>query len=265
MHLQVLSSGSKGNATLVRAEEAHVLLDAGLPMKHLDARFEAAGVAPTRLDHIVLTHGHLDHARSSGLLAHRSGATIHCCQALMRNKSLRKAPRFATLRPGNSTPLPGPRDGDGLALRAVVIPHDANPTVALRLTHETSDGPRVAVILTDMGRPDARAAEALTGAHVLVLEFNHDTAMLRDGPYPAALKRRVGGDLGHLSNDQAAEMLRLLAGPELHTLVLAHLSDTNNTPELARTAARSVLAELGREDVRVLVASQYEVGPNLPV
>ena len=116
-----------------------------------------------------------------------------------------------------------------------------------------------------LGRADAHVARGLCGAHVLVLEFNHDVQMLSDGPYPAALKRRVGGERGHLSNLQAAELLERLAGPELHTLVLAHLSEANNEPERALDSARGALARTGLEGVRVLVASQHEVGPNLAV
>jgi phosphoribosyl 1,2-cyclic phosphodiesterase len=99
----------------------------------------------------------------------------------------------------------------------------------------------------------------------LILEFNHDERMLADGPYPVPLKRRVSGDRGHLSNEQAAVMLTAMAGPELHTLVLAHLSATNNTPELALEAAHGALEQAGLEHVEVLVATQDEVGPNLKI
>ena len=95
----------------------------------------------------------------------------------------------------------------------------------------------MAVLVTDMGHPDADAAKRLGGAHLLILEFNHDVERLRAGPYPKRLKRRIAGPGGHLSNEQAAEMLKRLAGPELHTLVLAHLSETNNTRALAAAAA----------------------------
>jgi phosphoribosyl 1,2-cyclic phosphodiesterase len=116
-----------------------------------------------------------------------------------------------------------------------------------------------------MGRPDANVARRLAGAHLLVLEFNHDPGLVEAGPYPPALKRRILGNAGHLSNEQAGEMLRALAGPQLHTLVLAHLSKTNNRPLLALSEARSVLAELGLERVQVEVADQDGVGPSLPV
>ena len=268
MHVQVLSSGSAGNAALVRAGETHLLLDAGLPVDELYARFEAARVQPARLDHVALTHGHLDHARASGQLSKKTGATVHCCERLMRNGSLRGARRLAALTVGSDTRLEGRFGDDGLSLRPVLIPHDAEPTVAFRIEHtqpEERGGTRVAVLVTDMGRPDPHVARALAGAHVAILEFNHDPAMLSRGPYTAKLKRRVAGDRGHLSNAQAAEMLERMAGPELHTVVLAHLSLTNNTAELAEAAARQALERAGRTNVRVLVASQDEPGPNLAV
>ena len=261
MHFQILGSGSKGNAALVRAGDTHVLLDAGLSIRALEARLEAARVPLRKLDHVVLTHGHLDHARSAGAVARKVNARLHCCQGLMRNASVRRAPRITTLPVGRPLELTDVHGRGGVFLTAVAIPHDADPTVAFRLEHEG----RVAVLATDLGRADPMSARALGGAHLIVLEFNHDREKLQSGPYTAALKRRIGGSRGHLSNAQAADMLRLLAGPELHTLVLAHLSETNNTPELARAAAHAALAMLGRLDVRVLVASQHSIGPNLVV
>jgi phosphoribosyl 1,2-cyclic phosphodiesterase len=261
VHLQVLSSGSDGNAALVRAGETHLLLDAGLPLDELEERLAAARVAPRRLDHIALTHGHLDHARSAGALAKKADARVHCAENAMRNASLKGAPRLAALPIGGEVELRDARGADPVRLRAVPVPHDADPTVAFRVEAEE----RVLVLVTDMGRPDADVAKRLAGAHVLLLEFNHDAELLRRGPYPATLRRRVGGPRGHLSNAEAGEMLRLLAGPELHTLVLTHLSRTNNTPALARAAAEEVLAALDRTDVRILIAAQDAVGENLKV
>lgn len=261
MHLQVLSSGSEGNATLVRAGELDVLVDAGLTMRALTERFAAARVAPWSLDHVLVTHGHLDHARSAGAVCKRQRARLHAPEATLRNRSLSRAPTMSALPIGGRFELVDERGGAPLEVRPIPLPHDCDPTVAFRLEH---DG-RVAVILTDMGHPRPEVARRLADPHVLVLEFNHDPCGLERGPYPPALRRRIGGDRGHLSNAQAAEMLALLAGPRLHTLVLAHLSKKTNTPELALAAARGALARLGLEHVEVLVASQDEVGPNLKV
>ena len=264
MHFQVLSSGSGGNASLVRAGGTHLMLDAGLPLKDLEERLQTARVSLTRIGHIALTHGHLDHARSAGLLAKKSGARVHCTESLMRSRSVRKAPTVARLPVGGTVEIPvtaGHEEGEVLLLSSIAIPHDADPTVALQVEHRG----RKAVLITDMGRTSRMVAERLRGAHLLVLEFNHDLEMLQHGPYAAGLKKRVAGPQGHLSNDEGAEMLRLLAGEELHTLVLAHLSETNNTPERALATARATLEEIGRPDVRVLVAAQDAVGPNLEV
>ena len=261
MHVQVLASGSGGNSTLVRAGELRLLVDAGLPARELAERLERAREPLHRLDHVVLSHGHLDHARGAGELARLSGAWLHCSERMLRNASVRRAPRLAQLAIGRPRELAGRRGDDRVLLRTVRIPHDAEPTVAFAIEHR---GRRLAIV-TDMGSPDPHAAQALAGAHVLLLEFNHDPALLRDGPYSDALKRRIAGPLGHLSNDQAATMLGWLAGPELHTLVLVHLSRTNNTPLHALAAAREALERAGRPDVRVLVAEQDAVGPNVDV
>ena len=261
MHLQTLASGSKGNATLVRAQDVVALVDAGLPLRSLEQRCEAARIAARGIQHVIVTHAHLDHSRSAGRLARKANATLHAAERLHSHRALARAPRYATLPIDSERELLPPQGAGSLRLAAARIPHDADPTVAIRLEH---DG-RCAVILTDMGRVDDGPARQLRGAHVLVLEFNHDEGMLRQGPYPPKLKQRVLGNGGHLSNSEAARMLTLLAGPELHTLVLAHISETNNTPDLARSAAEATLEQLGRRDVRVLVADQHAIGPNISV
>jgi len=258
VHFQVLSSGSGGNASLIRVGDAHVLVDAGLPIRALTERFEAARLPFKGLDHILVTHGHLDHSRSSGILAKKHEALVHCPEKIMKNKALCRAPRFQTIAIGRDTELEGT---GGLRYRPVLLPHDCDPTVAYRFEW----GGRVAVILTDMGEPRDDVATELAGAHVLLLEFNHDTEMLANGPYGDSLRARVGGNRGHLSNEQAAHMLTKLAGPELHTLILAHLSSRNNTAEHALAAARTALQHIGRDDVEILVASQDEIGPDLEV
>lgn len=261
MRLQTLGSGSEGNALVVRAGDLTVQVDAGLGVRVLSERFERAHVGPRQIDHLLVTHGHLDHARNAGAIARRQRAVLHCSEKIMKHRSVNRAPELVALRIGHECTVGATRGDGSLTYRPVLLPHDCDPTVAFRLEQEG----RVACVLTDIGRPDPEVARQLAGAHLLLLEFNHDPEMMRTGPYPPVLQRRITGGRGHLSNEQAAEMLRLLAGPELHTLVLAHLSRKNNTPELALAAARGALAELGRDDVRVLVASQDEVGENLKV
>jgi phosphoribosyl 1,2-cyclic phosphodiesterase len=210
---------------------------------------------------IAVTHGHLDHARSAGQLGRRTGATVHASEAIQGHPSIRRAKRCSTLSPDRSVDIVGPFAQGALRLDPVVLPHDAPPTFAFRVEAEG----RRAVVLTDMGRPCAEVAAKLAGAHVLVLESNHDEHMLENGPYPATLKRRIRGGRGHLSNRQTAEMLRLLAGPELHTVVLAHVSEHNNRPDIAESGAREELDRLGLSHVRVVVASQHAIGEEIAV
>lgn len=261
MHLQVLSSGSEGNALLVRAGEMNVLVDAGLGMRDLSQRFDHARLGPRAIDHVLVTHGHLDHARSAGIVARRQEASLHCAESIMRHRSLARASRKSTLSIGRTFSLAAADRAGELEVLPVPLPHDCDPTVAFRLC---CDG-RTAVVLTDAGRPDPEVARRLRGAHVLVLEFNHDVELMASGPYPPQLQRRITGERGHLSNGQGAQMLELLIGPELHTLVLAHLSKKTNRPEIAEAAARCTLDRLGAGHVRVLVASQDEIGPALQV
>ncbi|MBK7644120.1 MAG: hypothetical protein IPJ19_13915 [Planctomycetes bacterium] len=157
--------------------------------------------------------------------------------------------------------MPNRAGADPISVLPVALPHDCDPTVAFAL----EQGGRRAVILTDMGRPDEDIARALAGAHVLVLEFNWDPELMQTSPYPEALRRRISGGRGHLSNEQGARMLRLLAGANLHTLVIAHLSKKTNAPARALEAARTELERAGLGHVRTLIASQEEIGPEIEV
>ena len=261
MRIQVLSSGSEGNSTLIRAGETNLVVDSGLVLAEMEARLETARVPATDIHHVVVTHGHLDHSRSAGALARKARATLHCSENIMSHPSTRRAKRLSTLPVGSRFEVRGTHADNAVELLTVPLPHDCDPTVAFRIEHEG----RSAAILTDIGRPCDEVARALGGAHVLVLEFNYDPEMMRMGPYSPELQRRITGSRGHLSNEQAAEVLKSAVSPALHTLVLLHLSRTNNTPELASTAARAMLDALALGHVALHVAEQDHVGPSLAV
>lgn len=261
MHVQLLGSGSEGNSLVVRADDLVVMVDVGLGVRVISERLEACKLGPRAIDHVLITHGHLDHSRNAGAIAKRQRATIHCAEKIMQHRSIARAPELVALRIGSERLVAAKAGRGELGYTPVLLPHDCDPTVAFKLRHED----RVACVLTDIGRPAPDVARQLTGAHLLVLEFNYDPEMMANGPYPEVLQRRITGGRGHLSNAEAAQMLARLAGPELHTLVLAHISRKNNTPELALAAARQALAGVGREDVRVIAAEQHEVSENFEV
>lgn len=264
MRLQVLSSGSEGNSTLLRCGETTLLVDAGLPRDEQLERIERAGVPIARVDHVLVTHGHLDHARSAGSVVRRSKGFLHCPENILRHASTRKAPRVSVVgvdRPFEVAPRE-PREEPPVRVKPVGLPHDCDPTVAFLVEHDE----RRAAIVTDLGAPSREVALALANAHVLVLEFNYDPERMRSGPYPFTLQRRITGGRGHLSNAQSAAMLELLVSEHLHTLVLAHLSKKTNAPELALEAATAVIERLGlASQVKIVIASQDELGEAIDV
>ncbi len=252
MKLRILASGSRGNASLLWAGDTIVLIDAGLPVRALSERVLGSRIGHRAIDHVLVSHGHLDHSRTAGILAKRHGATLHCAAKIKEHPALARAPLKMDLRIGVETTLEAKGGGPGPRVATTLIPHDCDPTVGFRIEFEG----RVLSYLTDMGEPREDVALRLADAHVLVLESNYDAEMLATGVYPQALKDRVRGPGGHLSNDQMAVMLTRMAGPALHTVVLAHLSEKNNRPDIAEAAARAALDHLGRDDVRVLIAGQ---------
>jgi phosphoribosyl 1,2-cyclic phosphodiesterase len=243
--MSILASGSAGNSLFVEAGGTRLLVDAGLPARELSRRlaFVPQAPAPERMDALLLTHEHADHAAHAmglvrrGLEAYATAGTLSALGLPPEGCRPIEAGRLFSVGAIEVTPVP--------------LPHDAADPVAFLLGHE---GSRIGII-TDCGHPAAEVADAFSGCDVLVLEANHDAHMLRYGSYPPSLKRRIGGTRGHLSNDEAGELLRLMAqrGGLPRCVVLAHLSHLNNRPTLARSAVARVI---GRRPVRVVVATQ---------
>lgn len=249
----VLASGSAGNCTWIGDGHAGVLIDAGLATKQVMVRMAALGLADARIDAVLLTHEHADHVGAARVLS----------RALAKRG--RRAPFYAT--GGTTQGIDDRVRPDGLetieagrpfrvkhfTVEPLPVPHDTRDPVAYRVV--VGDTP-VAVV-TDLGRPTALLARALRECAAVVLEFNHDEDMLMEGPYPYPLKQRIRGSHGHLSNRQAQELLAEGLGSRLEHLILAHLSEENNTPAKATVAAAKVLREHGAaERVRLQVASQ---------
>lgn len=239
MRVTVLGSGSTGNATLVEAGLTKVLVDAGFSGKELAGRLSEVGVAPECLQAIVITHDHGDHTRGMGVLARRYGIPLlltvrtqaACAKLLDGSEQVQHYRAERTFRVG------------ALEIRPFLTVHDAVDPVAVTL-RDTETGCRLG-IATDLGRPTAAVRAALAGCHLLVLEANHDDAMLWRGPYPWSVKQRIASSHGHLSNRASAELLRELYHRELGGVVLAHLSEHCNEPALAQEVIGVALERLG--------------------
>lgn len=237
MRFRNLGSGSGGNATLVEASQGitttRVLVDAGFSERELTRRLALAGCTPADVDAIFITHEHGDHVGRSVTFARRHRIPLITSRGTWRAIDCEDfdASLLCLARNGESVAM-----GD-LELRPFVVPHDAQEPLQLVL----SDGAVRLGIVTDLGCAPAGVAEALRGCQALLLECNHDEAMLRSGPYPPSLQRRILGTHGHLSNEAAADLLSRCRHIGLGKVVAAHLSEKNNSPALVRQALAPVL------------------------
>ncbi len=230
--VQSLGSGSSGNALLISAGTSLVLLDCGVGSRALEAGVRAAGRRLADVSAVLLTHEHADHSRSLPRLQ-RAGVRV------VATPGTADAAGVSGVRV-DRIPIGLEIEVAGITVRALPVCHDAAEPCGFLIERQ---GVRVAV-MTDLGCEDNALLEPLASADLIVLEANHDAAMLRNGPYPLHLKRRVLSRSGHLSNDQCAGLLEAAFGgaPRARTIWLAHLSATNNRPELARRAVARALA-----------------------
>lgn len=231
MRFASLGSGSRGNATLVESGSTLVMVDCGFSCRETEQRLARLGRSPEQLSGILVTHEHGDHLRGVPALARKYALPVWLSRgtALMLGEEVLPQRGYLDGHAGLSL-------GD-LEVRPYTVPHDAREPCQFVF----ADGRHRLGLLTDTGRITAHIRECLDACDALLLECNHDSGLLAAGPYPAALKRRVGGPLGHLSNEQAASLLARIDTTRLQHVVAAHLSEQNNRPDLARNALADAL------------------------
>lgn len=227
----ILASGSKGNAVWVRGNGTEVLLDCGIGPRGLRAPLARLGTSLDNIRGVVCTHHHGDHSAGIPALARR-GIDIYATPPAWRRLGKRVCPeRRRAVDPGRAITIGGVR------VQTVPTSHDAPGSVALVL----SDGVSKLGMATDLGRKTRRLVRAFSNLDAVILESNHDVNMLVHGPYPASVKQRIRSPFGHLSNEEAADLLSDIAHRGLRHITLVHLSEENNTPEHATTAIEPVL------------------------
>lgn len=240
LRFRSLGSGSGGNGTLIEAQHegqsARVLVDCGFTLREAHARLDQAGWTPASIDAVFITHEHGDHIGCAQALNRRHGVPLWMSTGTWRAISVAQKAEVTALRLV--------RDGERLRigpllLRPFTVPHDAAEPLQLRFE---CDGRHLA-ILTDVGSITRHVLTHVAGCDALVLECNHDPAMLQASGYPPSLKSRISGRLGHLSNDSAAQVLAASVHPGLAHVVAAHLSEQNNAPPLARNALERACGE----------------------
>lgn len=242
-----LGSGSRGNGTVIQAGDTLVLVDCGFSLSETKRRLARLGLEPQTLTAVLVTHEHSDHISGVMRLAARYRLPVWgsrgTCRKWLQQRASEVAINCFDSHEGFAL--------DGLAVEPLTVPHDAvEPTQFV-----FSDGQFRIGLLTDTGRITPFLLEALAGVHALFLEANHDEQLLHHGAYPPPLKQRIGGPFGHLSNRQAARLLGQLDRRALQHLVLGHLSEHNNTPDLVR---RTIAEVMESEPEEVEIAGQSD-------
>ena len=222
----VLASGSKGNAIWIADDHTQILFDAGLSGIEIQRRCQSRGLDPAQLNAIIVSHEHADHIQGVGVLSRRFHLPIYMSRKteMMAGHVLGKVADIRHFDCGTAFSV------NTLFISPFSIPHDAEDPAGFTINR---DGIKIG-IATDLGVATAMVKERLKACHILVLEANHDPEMLIKGPYPWPLKQRIQGRTGHLSNTESRKLLSDLKHEGLQHVVLAHLSETNNTPEKAR-------------------------------
>ncbi len=260
MRFAMLGSGSRGNGTVIQAGATTVLMDCGFMLRETEKRLRRLGVEPRAVDAIVVTHEHADHIGGVARFARKHRIPVWLSKGTKSAWKDGPVPRTHVFGAFEAFAI-----GD-LLVQPFGVPHDAAEP-----THFVfGDGTHRVGALSDAGSFTEPMREALSACDALMLEFNHDRTMLANGPYPPPLRARVGGELGHLSNEQSAGFLRTIDCSRLRHLVLTHLSEKNNTPGLALAAARSAIelgsdpnfanAKLGSDPVFEIVCAHQDEG-----
>ncbi len=268
----VLASGSRGNASLIRAGGSGLLIDLGLGAKDLSRRMEEVGAHWDSLSAALLTHTHGDHVSDPNLNALvRHGVPLYCHEGHLNNlsrfRSFVELDRLGLIRCYDDRPFLAP---DGKRVEPIMLSHDGGPTYGFRI--EARHAPRSRRValgyLTDTGCWTRTMADALTDVDLLGVEFNHDVQMQRESSRAPYLIARNLGSRGHLSNDQGAalitEVFQRSAPRHLRQVVLLHLSEQCNRPSLALDAARSAIREADRK-CKAHAAAQWVPHPHLPI
>lgn len=248
-----IQSGSNGNCIYVEAGDTRLLFDAGVSGRRAKERMAEHGRHPRDCDALFISHEHGDHIDHAGVFHRMFEVPIYITKPTMQAKryNLGRLSDVRYFEAGESIHI------DGVVVHTVSTPHDAVDTVSFIIEHA---GRRLG-IFTDLGHPFPLLAESLSSLDAAYLESNYDAAMLANGPYPDFLKERIAGGGGHLSNDQAADVVRQSAHGRLQWVTLAHLSEDNNTPETALETHREAVGSR----MTFHVASRCSTSPLLEV
>ena len=231
MQVLPLASGSQGNSLLVCSGQTRLVVDIGLGLDDFESRLAVADIDPKSITAILMTHRHRDHNRGVADFCRRYRTPVYGTRRTLRSLCNKLNRGLHTVEAGQ------PFEIQNINVHAVGLSHDAPNTVGYRF----DDGRHRFGYATDLGCDEGSLTDVFVRLDALFLEFNYDAEMLENGPYPRQLKDRIASDKGHLSNQQAATLLKKIDQDRLQRVWLAHLSQRNNKPELALAAAQGAL------------------------
>lgn len=239
MRLYSIASGSSGNCIYVGNENTHILVDAGISNKRIEAGLNEIGLSGNDINAICITHEHSDHTKALGVLSRKYEIPIYSTsgtiEAIKSDMTLGAYPHnlFRTITPDSEFTI------GNIVIKPFCIYHDASDPVAYRFECEN----KAAAVATDMGHYDDYIIEHLKNLNAILLESNHDIRMLESGPYPYYLKRRILSDCGHLCNDNCGKLICEIMNDGLKYVFLGHLSAENNYPDLALESVKCEIAQ----------------------
>ena len=237
MRIATLGSGSSGNSTLVQMGDSLILIDCGFGIKDTCSRLQQLGLTADALSAVLVTHEHYDHISGVEPLAARHGLPVYMTAGTSRRWKSRGRVQANIIQADQEFLI------NDVQVRPVAVPHDACEPVQFVLCHR--DG-KIGV-LTDLGSLTPHVKEAFSGCQLLLVEANHDLQMLRDGPYPSSLKRRVAGDWGHLNNSQTVQLISELSQDQaIEHLIIGHISEKNNQPEKIAQELEACVMNVGK-------------------
>lgn len=247
MLVAVLASGSEGNSTYIQTKNKKILIDLGMNNKYITTKLEEIGVKPEEIDYVLITHTHTDHTGAMKQFFKHNSPFVFVDEAAMKDLDFLRDYENLCFDSGEL------EFGD-ISIESFRTSHDA-PGARGYIVRENN---KSCVYVTDTGYINARLFKKLSNHSVYVFESNHDIELLMHGRYPSWLKRRVRGDEGHLSNNQAAFYLSKLIGPDTKKVILAHLSKENNSEELALETVLEGLKDNNVEFNDIMIAKQKE-------
>lgn len=260
VRLTVLGSGSSGNCAVVSTGRTTLLIDAGLSAKQICVRLEACGYSLEQLDGILLTHEHQDHTSGLEVLSGKRPLPLYATgltqESLAGSLKFRKAPQWRIMNTGSAF------DFQDLRIECFPVPHDAVDPVGFVIADEES---RLGV-LSDVGYVTNLIKDRLRASDSLFVEANYDAQLLEaDTKRPWSTKQRISSRHGHLSNDQAAELIESIAHPGLHHVILGHLSDDCNDPDRVVRRVQEGLHQAGVKETKVICAERHRPTPTVEV